>query len=211
MSRYIGPSCRLCRREGMKLMLKGTRCETAKCSVEKRERSMAPGMHGWRRGRRSDYGVRLREKQKVKRYYGMMEKQFKIYFRQAERRIGNTGEILLELLERRLDNVVYKLNFAPSRKAARQLVTHGHIYLNDRRVDVPDITVKIGDKVTLKNSDKSRKTVKAQIESNPNFSVQGWLQLDSAKPIATIVGIPTREDVQLAVEEQLVVEFCSRY
>ena len=191
-------------------MLKGTRCETAKCSVEKRERSMAPGMHGWRRGRRSDYGVRLREKQKVKRYYGLMEKQFKIYFRQAERRIGNTGEILLELLERRLDNVVYKLNFAPSRKAARQLVTHGHIYLNDRRVDVPDITVKIGDKITLKNSDKSRKAVKAQIESNPNFSVQGWLQLDSAKPIATIVGIPTREDVQLAVEEQLVVEFCSR-
>ena len=191
-------------------MLKGTRCETAKCSVEKRERSMAPGMHGWRRGRRSDYGVRLREKQKVKRYYGLMEKQFKSYFRQAERRIGNTGEILLELLERRLDNVVYKLNFAPSRKAARQLITHGHIYLNDRRVDVPDITVKIGDKITLKNSDKSRKTVKAQIESNPNFSVQGWLQLDSAKPTATIVGIPTREDVQLAVEEQLVVEFCSR-
>jgi len=210
MSRYIGPSCRLCRREGMKLMLKGTRCETAKCSVEKRERSMAPGMHGWRRGRRSDYGVRLREKQKVKRYYGLMEKQFKIYFRKAERRTGNTGEILLELLERRLDNVIYKLNFAPSRKAARQLVTHGHIYLNDRRVDVPDITVKIGDKITLKNSDKSRKTIKAQLESNPNFSVQGWLQLDVAKPMATIVGLPTRDDVQLAVEEQLVVEFCSR-
>ena len=210
MSRYIGPSCRLCRREGMKLMLKGTRCETAKCSVEKRERSMAPGMHGWRRGRKSDYGVRLREKQKVKRYYGLMEKQFKSYFRQAERRTGNTGEILLELLERRLDNVVYKLNFAPSRKAARQLITHGHIYLNDRRVDVPDITLKIGDKITLKNSDKSRKAVKAQLESNPNFSVQGWLQLDTAKPMATIVGLPTRDDVQLAVEEQLVVEFCSK-
>jgi len=194
----------------MKLMLKGSRCETAKCSVEKRERSMAPGMHGWRRGRRSDYGVRLREKQKVKRYYGLMEKQFKSYFLQAERRIGNTGEILLELLERRLDNVVYKLNFAPSRKAARQLITHGHIYLNGRRVDVPDVTVKIGDKITLKNSEKSRRTVKAQIESNPNFSVQGWLQLDTSKPMATVVGIPTREDVQLAVEEQLVVEFCSR-
>lgn len=210
MSRYIGPSCRLCRREGMKLMLKGTRCETAKCSVEKRERSMAPGQHGWRRGRKSDYGVRLREKQKVKRYYGLLEKQFMNYFRQAERRPGNTGQILLELLERRLDNVVYKLNFAPSRKAARQLITHGHIYLNNRRVDIPDIVVKIGDKIILKNSDKSRKTVKAQIESNPNFSVQGWLQLDAAKPMATIVGIPTREDVQLAVEEQLVVEFCSR-
>ncbi len=210
MSRYIGPSCRLCRREGMKLMLKGSRCETAKCSVEKRERSMAPGMHGWRRGRRSDYGVRLREKQKVKRYYGLMEKQFMIYFRQAERRTGNTGEILLELLERRLDNVIYKLNFAPSRKAARQLVTHGHIYLNGRRVDIPDITMKIGDTITLKNSDKSRKIVKEQIESNPNFAVQGWLQLDAAKPTATIVGLPTRDDVQLAVEEQLVVEFCSK-
>lgn len=210
MSRYIGPSCRLCRREGMKLMLKGTRCETAKCSVEKRERSMAPGMHGWRRGRKSDYGVRLREKQKVKRYYGLMEKQFKSYFRQAERRTGNTGEILLELLERRLDNVIYKLNFAPSRKSARQLITHGHVYLNGRRVDVPDITLKIGDKITLKNSEKSRKTVKTQLESNPNFSVQGWLQLDTAKPMATVVGLPTRDDVQLAVEEQLVVEFCSR-
>jgi small subunit ribosomal protein S4 len=194
----------------MKLMLKGTRCETAKCSVEKRERSMAPGMHGWRRGRKSDYGVRLREKQKVKRYYGLMEKQFKSYFRQAERRTGNTGEILLELLERRLDNVIYKLNFAPSRKSARQLITHGHVYLNGRRVDVPDITLKIGDKITLKNSEKSRKTVKTQLESNPNFSVQGWLQLDTAKPMATVVGLPTRDDVQLAVEEQLVVEFCSR-
>ncbi|MHC4290704.1 MAG: 30S ribosomal protein S4 [Planctomycetota bacterium] len=210
MSRYLGPSCRLCRREGMKLMLKGTRCETAKCAIEKRERSMAPGMHGWRRGRRSDYGVRLREKQKVKRYYGLMEKQFMSYFRKAGRGTGNTGEILLELLERRLDNVVYKLNFAPSRKAARQLITHGHVYLNDRRVDVPDITIRIGDKITLKNSDKSRKLVKQQLESNPNYVVQGWLQLDTGKPAATIVALPTRDDVQLAVEEQLVVEFCSR-
>ena len=191
-------------------MLKGGRCETAKCSLEKRERSMAPGMHGWRRGRRSDYGVRLREKQKVKRYYGLMEKQFMSYFRKAERRTGNTGEILLELLERRLGNVVYKLNFAPSRKSARQLITHGHIYLNGRRVDVPDITTKIGDMITLKNSDTSRKIVKAQLESNPNFAVQGWLQLDTAKPMATVVGIPTRDDIQLAVEEQLVVEFCSK-
>lgn len=210
MSRYLGPSCRLCRREGMKLMLKGTRCETAKCAIEKRERSMAPGMHGWRRGRKSDYGVRLREKQKVKRYYGLMEKQFMSYFEKAERRTGNTGEILLELLERRLDNVVYKLNFAPSRKAARQLITHGHIYMNGRRVDVPDITVKMGDTITLKNSDKSRKLVKQQLETNPNYTVQEWLQLDAAKPAASIVSLPTRDDVQLAVEEQLVVEFCSR-
>lgn len=191
-------------------MLKGSRCETAKCAIEKRERSMAPGMHGWRRGRRSDYGVRLREKQKVKRYYGLMEKQFMLYFERAERKTGNTGEILLELLERRLDNVIYKLNFAASRKAARQLIIHGHIYLNGRRVDKPDITVTIGDKITLKNSDKSRKVVKEQLETNPNYTVQGWLQLDTAKPAATIVALPTRDDVQLAVEEQLVVEFCSR-
>jgi small subunit ribosomal protein S4 len=178
--------------------------------VEKRERSLAPGQHGWRRGRSSDYGVRLREKQKVKRYYGLMEKQFIKYFKKAARGTGNTGEMLLELLERRLDNVIYKLNFAPSRRAARQLIAHGHVYLNGRRVDIPDILVKIGDKITLKNADRSRKSVKAQLDSNPNFQVQGWLQLDTSKPMATVVGLPTRDDVQLAVEEQLVVEFCSR-
>jgi len=191
-------------------MLKGTRCETAKCAIERREKSMAPGMHGWRRGRHSDYGVRLREKQKLKRYYGLMEKQFMSVFREATRRKGNTGRTLLELLERRLDNVIFKLNFAPSRKAARQLIAHGHIYLNGRRVDIPDRLVNIGDKITLKNSEHSRKIVKTQLEANPNFQVQGWLQLDTSKPAATVVALPTREDVQLAVEEQLVVEFCSK-
>ncbi len=210
MGRYLGSSCKHCRREGMKLMLKGTRCETAKCAVEKRERNMAPGMHGWRRGRSSDYGVRLREKQKVKRFYGLMEKQFLSYFHKAERGKGNTGEVLLELLERRLDNVIYKLNFAPSRKAARQLITHGHVYMNSRRVNVPDILVNIGDKIGLKNSDRSRKIVKDQLANNPNYSVQGWLQLDPDKPVATVVGLPTRDDVQLPIEENLVVEFCSR-
>jgi small subunit ribosomal protein S4 len=194
----------------MKLMLKGRRCETAKCAVEKRERNMAPGMHGWRRGRSSDYGVRLREKQKVKRYYGLLEKQFMLCFEEAERRKGNTGQVLLELLERRLDNVIYKLNFAPSRKAARQLITHGHIYVNGRRVNIPSVLVKIGDKITLKNSERSRKLVKDQLASNPNFTVQGWLQRDVDKPSATVVGLPSREDVQLAVEENLVVEYCSR-
>ncbi|HOM61066.1 MAG TPA: 30S ribosomal protein S4 [Anaerohalosphaeraceae bacterium] len=210
MARYLEATCRLCRREGMKLMLKGTRCETAKCAIERREKSMAPGMHGWRRGRHSDYGVRLREKQKLKRYYGLMEKQFMSVFREATRRKGNTGRTLLELLERRLDNVIFKLNFAPSRKAARQLIAHGHIYLNGRRVDIPDRLVNIGDKITLKNSEHSRKIVKTQLEANPNFQVQGWLQLDTSKPAATVVALPTREDVQLAVEEQLVVEFCSK-
>ena len=210
MGRYLGSSCKHCRREGMKLMLKGTRCETAKCAVEKREKNMAPGMHGWRRGRNSDYGVRLREKQKVKRFYGLMEKQFISYFHKAERGKGNTGEVLLGLLERRLDNVIYKLNFAPSRKAARQLITHGHIYVNGRRVNVPDILVKIGDKIGLKDSDRSRKIVKDQLASNPNYGAQGWLQLDVDKPAATVVGMPTRDDVQLPIEENLVVEFCSR-
>jgi small subunit ribosomal protein S4 len=194
----------------MKLMLKGTRCETAKCAIEKRQRSQAPGQHGWRKGRGSNYGVRLREKQKVKRYYGLLDTQFMRTFQMAEKGTTDTGKQLLEFLERRLDNVVYKLNFAPSRKAARLLISHGHICLNGRRVDVPSLLVKVGDKITLKNSEKTRKKVKVQLESNPNFAVQGWLQLDTAKPMATIVAFPTRDDVQLAVEEQLVVEFCSR-
>jgi small subunit ribosomal protein S4 len=194
----------------MKLMLKGIRCETAKCPIEKKQRNLAPGMHGWRRGRASEYAVRLREKQKVKRYYGLLDRQFMRYVHQAGRVKGNTGEILLQLLERRLDNVVYKLNFAPSRKAARQLISHGHIYVNGRRVNIPDYTTKIGDKITIKGSDRSVKKVKQQLESNPNFSVQSWLQLDRDRPQATVVALPTRDDVQIPVEEQLVIEFCSR-
>lgn len=210
MGRYLGSSCKYCRREGMKLMLKGIRCETAKCPVEKKQRNLAPGMHGWRRGRASEYAVRLREKQKVKRYYGLLDRQFMRYFHKAERMKGNTGETLLQLLERRLDNVVYKLNFVPSRKAARQLIAHGHICLNGRKVNISDYTTKIGDKVTIKGSDKSVKKVKQQLESNPSFATQSWLQLDREKPEATIVAFPSRDDVQIPVEEQLVVEFCSR-
>jgi small subunit ribosomal protein S4 len=210
MGRYLGPSCKYCRREGMKLFLKGIKCETAKCQVERRQRNLAPGMHGWRRGRASEYAIRLREKQKVKRYYGLLERQFMRYFHRAERMKGNTGETLLQLLERRLDNVVYKLNFAPSRKASRQLVTHGHICVNGRKVDVNDYSAKIGDKITVKDSEKSAKIIKQQLESNPNFTTQGWLQLDRERPEATIVALPSRADVQIPVEEQLVVEFCSR-
>ena len=210
MGRYLDSSCKLCRREGVKLMLKGIRCETAKCPIEKKERNLGPGMHGWRRGRASEYAVRLREKQKVKRYYGLLERQFNRIFRQAERVKGNTGELLLQLLERRLDNVVYKLNFAPSRKAARQMITHGHIYVNGRKVDVGDYIIKVGDKITAKSSEKSIKKIKQQLESNPNFTTQSWLQLDREVPSATIVALPSREDVQIPVEEHLVVEFCSR-
>jgi len=210
MGRYLGSSCRRCRREAMKLMLKGIRCETAKCPIEKKQRNLAPGMHGWRRGRASEYAVRLREKQKVKRYYGVLERQFMRYFHKAERIKGNTGETLLQLLERRLDNVVYKLNFAPSRKAARQLISHGHIYVNGHKVDISDYTIKVGDKITVKKSDKSIKKVKEQLDSNPNFTAQSWLQLVRETPEATIAALPSRSDIQIPIEEQLVVEFCSR-
>ncbi|MHC4387579.1 MAG: 30S ribosomal protein S4 [Planctomycetota bacterium] len=210
MGRYLGSSCKYCRREGMKLMLKGIRCETAKCPIEKKQRNLAPGMHGWRRGRASEYGDRLREKQKVKRYYGLLERQFMRYFHEAERMRGNTGELLLQLLERRLDNVVYKLNFAPSRKAARQLISHGHVYVNDRKVDIADYTIRVGDKIATKDSEESVKKIKQQLESNPNYTTQSWLQLDRGKPGASVVALPTRDDVQIPVEEQLVVEFCSR-
>jgi small subunit ribosomal protein S4 len=191
-------------------MLKGIRCETAKCPIEKKQRNLAPGMHGWRRGRSGEYAVRLREKQKVKRYYGLFNRQFMRYFHKAERTKGNTGEVLLQLLERRLDNVVYKLNFAPSRKAAKQLIAHGHIYVNGRKVNIGDYPTKIGDKITLKGSEKSIKKIKQQLESNPNFTTQSWLQLDREKPEASIVALPTRDDIQIPVEEQLIVEFCSR-
>ena len=158
----------------------------------------------------SEYGVRLREKQKVKRFYGIMERQFMRYFHQAERLKGNTGETLLQLLERRLDNVVYKLNFAPSRKSARQLITHGHICVNGRKLDLPDYSIEVGDKIVLKGAEKSVKKVKQQLDTNPNFTAQAWLQLERTKPEATIVSLPTRDDVQIPVEEQLVVEYCSR-
>jgi small subunit ribosomal protein S4 len=210
MGRYLGSSCKYCRREGIKLMLKGIRCETAKCPVEKKQRNLGPGMHGWRRGRASEYAVRLREKQKIKRYYGLLERQFMRYFHAAERMPGNTGENLLQLLERRLDNVIYKLNFVPSRKAARQLIAHGHIYVNGHKVDVSDYTVKVGDRITVKGSERSLKKVKQQLEINPSFAAQSWLQLDSQAPAATVVILPGRDDIQIPVEEQLVVEFCSR-
>ncbi|MBN1975607.1 MAG: 30S ribosomal protein S4 [Sedimentisphaerales bacterium] len=210
MGRYLGSSCKQCRREGMKLMLKGIRCETAKCPIEKKQRNLAPGMHGWRKGRNSEYGVRLREKQKVKRYYGILDRQFMRCFHKAEQIKGNTGENLLQLLERRLDNVVYKLNFASSRKAARQLISHGHIYVNGRKNNISDYTTKIGDKITVKNSGRSAKKVKEQLDSNPNYTTQSWLQLAREKNEATVVALPTRDDVQIPVEEQFVVEICSR-
>ncbi len=152
----------------------------------------------------------MRETQKVKRFYGILDRQFMRYFRLAEKSPGNTGQMLLQLLERRLDNVIYKLNWAASRKAARETITQGHIYVNGKKVDVGGFSVSVGDKITVKNSPKSSKKIKQQLESNPNFTIQNWLQLDRDKPEATIVALPSREDVQIPIEEQLVIEFSSR-
>ncbi len=210
MGRYTAASCRLCRREGIKLMLKGARCETAKCPMERQWRSSPPGMHSWRRGRPSEYCVRLREKQKVKRYYGIYEKQFKLAFRRAERQKGNTGTALLSLLERRLDNVVYKLGFAASHAAARQTIVHGHVHVNGRRVGVPSRMVSPGDKVAIKPSDKSQKLVRSCLEELGEPHVQNWLQLDMTKLEGQVLAMPTRDDVMIPVEENLIVELCSR-
>ncbi|MDY7009402.1 MAG: 30S ribosomal protein S4 [Planctomycetota bacterium] len=210
MGRYTGPSCRLCRREGVKLMLKGARCETAKCPLERQWRNFPPGAHSWRRRRSSEYGMRLREKQKVKRYYGIFERQFMRYFRMAERQKTNTGAALLGLLERRLDNVVYKLGFASSRASARQTVNHGHVYVNGRKVNVPSVLVKVGNKITIKPSDKSKGMIKKQLEELGEPHVQNWLSLDMEKLEGLVLAMPSRDDVTIPVEENLIVELCSR-
>ncbi|GMU82364.1 MAG: 30S ribosomal protein S4 [Phycisphaerales bacterium] len=209
MGRSIGPVCRMCRREGIKLMLKGIRCETAKCPMEKEYKNNPPGMHMWRRGKSSEYGVRLREKQKVKRYYGLLEKQFQRIYDQAIKGTENTGVNLLRLLERRLDNVVYKAGFAQSRRSARQAIVHGHILVNGRKVDRPSSLVHAGDKITAHRREKSQNYLKAQIGEDPR-NTQAWLQVDARKIEAIVVSLPTRDDVQIPVEEQLIVEFCSR-
>ncbi len=191
-------------------MLKGTRCETAKCPMERQWRSNPPGMHSWRRGRGSEYGLRLREKQKVKRYYGVYEKQFKRYFREAKRKEGNTGAALLGLLERRLDNVLFKLGFAQSRSAARQAVSHGHIRINGRRTTVGSYLVRMGDKLTIKDSDRSKNLVRSCLEELGEPHVQNWLKVDLTRLEGEVLAMPSREGVQIPVEEQLIVEFCSQ-
>ena len=191
-------------------MLKGPRCDTAKCPMEKQWRSNPPGMHAWRRSKGSNYAVRLREKQKVKRYYSLFERQFMIYFRRAERSKDNTGTVLLQLLERRLDNVVYKSGFAPSRKSGRTMVVQGHIYVNGRRVDRPGYSVNQSDRITIKPSDKSKKFTRSNLEISEGKAQQSWLLVDSNNLEVTVAALPSREDVQIPIEEQLIVEMCSR-
>jgi len=190
-------------------MLKGARCETAKCAMERQWKCKPPGMHTWRRRKASNYGVRLREKQKVKRYYGVLERQFILYFRAAERMKGNTGEALLGLLERRLDNVVWKLGFAPSHRAARAMIAHGHVYMNGRRLNRPGYLVKEGDRVGVKPAERSQKLIKQWL-GDGGGSTQAWLQLDVSNLEGVVAALPTREDVQIPVEEQLIIEMCSR-
>lgn len=209
MSKNHGPSCRLCRREGGKLFLKGTKCSTEKCPFNKRDYS--PGQHGQKRVKMSNYGLQLREKQKVKRVYGVLERQFRFYFKKAERSRGVTGEKLLEFLERRLDNVVYRLGLAASRSQARQMVRHNFIYVNQRRVNLPNFMVKKGDVLEVKaKKEKALQGVKQNLEAVKDRGIPPWLDFKPGSLQAKVVELPKREDVGLPVEEQLIVELYSK-
>ncbi len=211
MARYIGSVCRLCRREGMKLFLKGDRCFTDKCAIEKR--NYAPGQHG--KGVRTKqklqgYGLQLREKQKVKRLYGMLEGQFGLFFQRATQEKGVSGELLLAKLERRLDNVAYRLGFGSSRAQARQLVRHGHLRVNDRKVDVPSFQVRPGDVVSLSAAAAKNAQVAASLESVKGRGVPKWLELDAAAFKGKVSSLPARDDINFPIQEQLIVELYSK-
>ncbi len=208
MARYIGPECRLCRREKLKLYLKGDRCYSDKCSLERR--SYAPGQHGHRRGKLTDYGLQLREKQKVKRMYGVLERQFRNYFEKAERGRGITGTNLLILLERRLDNVVYRLGFAQSRSQARQLIRHTHIMVNDSKVNIPSYLVNVGDTVQVKEKSRTLLPIVGSLEVVARRGIPQWLELDREAFKGTVRALPVREDLTMPIQEQLIVELYSK-
>lgn len=208
MARYVGPQCRLCRREGEKLFLKGIRCDTVKCAITKRK--YPPGQFTWGKGKLSKYGIQFREKQKVKRYYGILERQFKNYFKKAERQKGNTGENLLLMLERRLDNVVHLLSFAPSRKSARQFVLHGHIMVNNKKVDIASYLVKTGDIIKPRSGEITQNIVKSNLEMVKGRNVPAWMQLRVDVLEGLVTQLPTREDISVPAQEQLIVELCSK-
>lgn len=208
MARYTGALCRLCRREGEKLFLKGSRCYTDKCAVEKRK--YAPGQHGQNRGKLSDYGIQLREKQKVRRIYGVMENQFRIYFKKASRMKGVTGEALLQLLERRLDNVVYRMGFSTNRREARQLVKHGHFLVNGRKVDIPSYLLKPGDVVEVREISRQLQTIIDSLSMAEHRGFPEWIEIDMQGMKGKFVRIPSREEIQLPVHEQLIVELYSK-
>lgn len=208
MARYTGAVCKLCRREGQKLFLKGERCYSDKCSVGRR--TYAPGQHGQGRKKASEYGLQLRAKQKARRYYGVLEGQFHHYFELAERKQGVTGENLLRLLESRLDNVVYRANFASSRAEARQLVGHGHFEVNGKRTDIASYLLKAGDVITVAKSSRDSEKIKAVIEAGSGKPVPRWIDVNRDALEAKVVNLPEREEIDAPIEEQLIVEFYSK-
>lgn len=208
MARYTGPSCRLCRRENTELFLKGERCYTDKCAIKRR--NYPPGQHGQGRTKTSDYGVQLREKQKVRRIYGILENQFRGYFERADRLKGVTGENLLFLLERRLDNIAYRLGFASSRIEARQLVRHGHFTLNGRKVTIPSIQVKAGDVLELREKSRKVACINESLEAVVRRGIPQWLELDKGAYKGAVKTLPVREDITMPIQEQLIVELYSK-
>ena len=208
MARYKDEQCRICRREGQKLFLKGSRCYSDKCSISRR--NYAPGQHGQKRAKLSEYGTQLREKQKTKSYYGVGEKQFRGYFEMASNKKGITGENLLQILESRLDNVVYRLGFGASRAQARQLVNHGQFAVNGQRVDIPSYLVKAVDVITVRENKKENGAIKANIEANSARPVPAWLELNNETLSGKVVRLASREDVDIPVEEHLIVELYSK-
>lgn len=209
MARYIDASCRLCRREKQKLFLKGTKCFTEKCPVERR--GYAPGQHGQsRRTKVSEYGLQLREKQKIRRMYGLQETQFRNYFEKALKQTGRTGEILVKMLERRLDNTLYRLGLAPSRKTARQLITHGHITVNNKTVDIPSYLLRPGDMIGVREKSRKLEVFHASMKRMKDTAMLPWLSLDKATMTGTFLNIPERTDIPLNADEQLIVELYSK-
>lgn len=208
MARYINAVCRLCRREGEKLFLKGTKCFTEKCPVAKR--AYAPGQHGATKPKLSNYGVQLREKQKVKRMYGVLERQFRRYFKIASKTKGVTGKVLLQLLERRLDNVIFRLGVAVSRPQARQIARHNFIYINSRRVNIPSYLVDSGDIIEIKPKEKAQKKIRENLELTKDKTVSSWLEFNAQELKAKVLRLPEKEDIQQPIQEQLIVELYSK-
>ena len=208
MARYTDEQCRICRREGQKLFLKGSRCYSDKCSISRR--NYAPGQHGQKRAKLSEYGTQLREKQKTKSYYGVGEKQFRGYFEMASNKKGITGDNLLQILESRLDNVVYRLGFGASRAQARQLVNHGQFEVNGKKVNIPSYLVKAGDVITVRENKKDNGAIKANVEANAARPVPAWLELNNETLSGKVVRLASREDVDIPVEEHLIVELYSK-
>ena len=208
MARYTGPSCKLCRREGKKLYLKGDRCLTDKCAVSRR--ATVPGQHGAGRKTVKEYGMQLREKQTARRYYGVQEKQFKKYYEAADKKEGISGENLLSILETRFDNVVYRMGMASSRKEARQLVRHGHFTLNGKKADIPSILVRVGDVIALKEKSRASEKMKGLMEAMADVTAPKWLELDKEAVSAKVIAVPARDDIDFEFNEQLIIELYSK-